>query len=116
MYEELFIDDTHRRTTVPKVFSAEENWMPWNHLQNELKGLRELANTADCTETTDKLMAIAYYGQAELRAARDKRKILRHPSLATLRAPQISRVNVAHDAFDTAEDVVVEKTSIKAVT
>ena len=69
MYEELFIDaDSHRRTEVSKIFTADEAWLPWNELEPRLAALRELARGEDAAALRGELRALAGAGRRRARA------------------------------------------------
>jgi len=50
MYEELFITDAHRPTSITKVFTADEMSLPWNELATHLAAMKDAIARND-TET-----------------------------------------------------------------
>ena len=65
MYEELFITSEHAETEVPKVFTAEENWLSWNILKLELDELSEKDKRNDRAGIRKQLLELAFYGLTE---------------------------------------------------
>jgi len=59
MYEELFINDICDRTSVGKVFTAQESWLPWKVLERELATLQALADDGDVVKLRAALLRIA---------------------------------------------------------
>lgn len=60
MYEELFINDSHRQTEVTKIFTAEESWMPWAVLSPRLEQLRLAAASRDRVAIKAQLISLAF--------------------------------------------------------
>lgn len=61
MFEELFITENNP-TSIEKVFSANESWMPASELANNLLKLQELIDANDDTEIKRQLLALAFLG------------------------------------------------------
>jgi len=61
MYEELFISDAQKTTSVPKVFSANEEWLGWGELEIKLNYLRSLTNSGDRASLRKFLLKLAFY-------------------------------------------------------
>lgn len=67
MFEELFITDSHRPTSVPRIFTAEEAWLPWKELAAHLHALQAAAARDDAARLHAILMRLAFDGhQGEL--------------------------------------------------
>lgn len=62
MFEEMFITDTHRPTSVARIFTADEAWLPWEDLAGRLGELRDAADTDDADKLRDVLMRLAFEG------------------------------------------------------
>jgi len=64
MYEELFIDDSHRQTGIPKVFTADEGFLAWQDLHARLALLSTLVEAGDKEPLREALMALAFAAQS----------------------------------------------------
>ena len=62
MYEELFLSDEHRDTSVPKISTAEEAWLPWDALERRLDALREMTERRDADGVRRALLELAGAG------------------------------------------------------
>jgi len=62
MFEEMFITDTHRPTSVARIYTADEAWLPWEDLADRLGELRDAADTDDAEKLRDMLMRLAFEG------------------------------------------------------
>jgi len=60
MYEELFITDSHQATVVPKVFTAQEEWVKWSQLRRELDTLVQIKDSGDQAKLRAKLLSLAF--------------------------------------------------------
>jgi len=60
MHEELFITDSHQATAVPKVFTAQEEWIGWPQLQQELDTLQQIKNSGDQARLRQQLLRLAF--------------------------------------------------------
>jgi len=60
MYEELFITDEHRSTGIPKVFVANEQFLPWQTLQRVLLDLEREVGCGNSDAVRTILMDLAY--------------------------------------------------------
>jgi len=74
MFEELFIDENHRHTIVPKVFTADENWIPWNKLKTQLVNLNQLKD--DKSSLREALLDLAFCNIEETSYAVDTNNAL----------------------------------------
>ena len=67
LYEELLIGDNVNKTVHKKILRAEENFMPWNQVENLLKQLEEAENQQDISLLKNILKeAISGYQHKEL--------------------------------------------------
>lgn len=66
MYEELFIDDSHRQTQIPKVFTADEAFLASNDLEARLAELAALVTTGEREPLHEALMALAFAAQVSM--------------------------------------------------
>jgi len=60
MYEELFITDSHKATEVPKVFTAQEEWIGWPQLRQELDTLLQIKDSGDQVMLRAQLLSLAF--------------------------------------------------------
>ena len=60
MYEELFLSNSQFQSEVPKVFTAGEQWIPWDVLQAKLDTLKSLAQQKRTQELRDSLLKLAF--------------------------------------------------------
>ncbi len=61
MYEELFIGNGHRPTSVKKIFTADEVMMPWQQLNVELQQLQRFVEKGDEQALRTKVLQLALY-------------------------------------------------------
>lgn len=61
MYEELFIGNAHRPTSVKKIFTADEVMLPWQQLQTELRKLQHHLEKGDEQSVRTKVLELALY-------------------------------------------------------
>jgi len=47
LYEELLIGDNPQETSNPRIMKAQEEYLPWDQLQNSLMTIRELIESRD---------------------------------------------------------------------
>lgn len=59
MFEELFLTDSHVRTSVEKVFTADEAWIPMTQLESRLGDIRELLKSGCAVRIKAELIALA---------------------------------------------------------
>lgn len=64
MYEELFITDSHTTTSVKRVFTANEAFLPWVDLERRLEYLSRLDSPADRPALRRELLDLAFFGQS----------------------------------------------------
>jgi len=83
MYEELFITDSHKATEVPKVFTAQEEWLAWPQLRNELDTLLSVKESGDQARLRQQLLRLAF-----LNIDADQQSPVK-----LVKAPQAGRVN-----------------------
>lgn len=76
MYEELFLTDGHTSTEVPKVFAAQEAWLPWNVLEARLGRMRTAITENDADLLRRELMALAFMVSDAAPAAGSTSKVL----------------------------------------
>ena len=86
MYEELFVSGKHVRTTVKKIFTADEIMLQWGQLEPRLDELRELALAARRSELRSALLDLAFSGE-------------RTPQCVPLIAPAADRI-AQHEPSD----------------
>jgi len=60
MFEEMFITDSHRATSVPKVFTAQEEWIGWPQLRKELDTLLQIKDSGDQAKLRQHLLRVAF--------------------------------------------------------
>ena len=60
MYEELFITDSHQATAVQKVFTAQEEWIAWPQLRQELDTLTLVKESGDKAMLRSRLLSLAF--------------------------------------------------------
>jgi len=60
MYEELFITNAHQATSVPKVFTAQEEWIDWPQLRQELDTLLLIKDSKDQAKLRQQLLRLAF--------------------------------------------------------
>ncbi len=78
MYEELFIDSTHQPTQVQRVFVAQDDWIPWELLSDQLSQLEVYAENVDRPALRKLLLELAFAGQTT------SDKVLHSSSLVTV--------------------------------
>lgn len=60
MFEELFITDSHQATEVPKVFTAQEEWIGWPQLRQELDTLIKIKDSGESAMLREQLLSLAF--------------------------------------------------------
>lgn len=63
MYEELFLSNGQAASSVPKVFTAQEAWLPWTELSVALQELQRLAGVADREGMRELMFSLARVGE-----------------------------------------------------
>jgi len=101
MYEELFIDETHRPTLVPKVYVANEAWIHWAELSLMLDSLRNYSEIIDRSNLRKLLMKLAFVGQADSEQSPDSNI----PMYKALDSCNSTVKDISSDILDTATTI-----------
>ncbi len=78
MYEELFLNDSHVGTSVDKVFTADEAWVPAAQLEAHLNEIRISITSGDAQQIKEKLLALAHAADSPPIGASDSQRSLTH--------------------------------------
>lgn len=74
LYEELFLSDDIKNTSVPKIFLESVDYLTWNDLEVCLGKLRECVESEDYNALREQVMRLAFLGQAQAASPRVMKK------------------------------------------
>lgn len=75
MYEELFIDESCEKTSVAKVMSANERYLPWSILEEHLCGLRDTLIDSEPHVIKQRLIEIVVHPEQRLDSLVELQKV-----------------------------------------